>query len=71
MSEEVAHPNSTAIIHPPPFAINGEDRSGVIIVVTTFCLVSIWVLFAIRTYIRLHVNKAWKLDDWCVLVATV
>lgn len=69
MDEEVAE--STAVIHPAPFLITDTDRSGVIVVLTTFCLISVWVLFVVRAYIRLKVNGPWKIDDTCVAVATV
>lgn len=71
MNETVAPPESTAIVRPAPYVINDTDRSGLIVVVTTFCLVSIWLLFAIRVYIRLKINGPWKIDDTCVALATV
>jgi len=64
-------PASTAVVVPAPFVINSTDRAGIIVVVTTFCLISVWFLFVIRAYIRVKVNGPWKIDDTCVAVATV
>ena len=63
-------PESTAMINSPKFLINDTDRAGLIVVITTFCLISVWCLFIIRAYIRVK-GSAWKLDDSFVAVATV
>ncbi|KAH8586205.1 hypothetical protein B0O99DRAFT_81966 [Bisporella sp. PMI_857] len=68
-NSEMVSENPNTIIS-PYFVINNTDKQGVVIVVTTFCLICIWILFIIRCYIR-KVNGPWKWDDTCVAAATV
>jgi hypothetical protein len=57
-------------IQDAPYVINSEDKQGLIVVITTFCLIAVWILFCTRGYIRKQ-NGPWKWDDTCVAIATV
>jgi hypothetical protein len=56
---------------PPYQFINARDKAGLVVVLTTFFLVAIWIAFLIRLYIRLKIRGPWKWDDWFVTGATV
>lgn len=71
MEQDAAGLKKNATTYPAPFVITISDRAGLIVVTTTFCLVAVWILFIIRTYIRLRLNGPWKLDDSFVAIATV
>lgn len=58
-------------ITPPAYVITETDKAGLVIVVTTFLLVSIIICLFVRLFIRLTINGPWKWDDWCVAIATV
>jgi len=60
-----------AAVVPPAQVINATNKAGLIVVITTYCLVSIWVALVTRAYVRLKINGPWKWDDWCVAAATV
>ncbi|KAL3420002.1 hypothetical protein PVAG01_08501 [Phlyctema vagabunda] len=60
--------NNTVL--PPFHVITATDKRGLIIIITTFSTVSVWVCLLLRIYMRLKVNGPWKWDDTCVAGAT-
>ncbi|RDW80955.1 hypothetical protein BP5796_05653 [Coleophoma crateriformis] len=56
----------------PPFqVITDLDKGGLITVITTFFLSSVWICLSLRVYVRLKINGPWKWDDHFVAAATL
>ncbi|RDW69830.1 hypothetical protein BP6252_08850 [Coleophoma cylindrospora] len=56
----------------PPFqVITDLDKGGLITIITTFFLSSVWICLSLRVYVRLKINGPWKWDDHFVAAATL